>query len=133
VRALLRGGELDGARILTEGSVALMGQNQIGDSEAGEMRSIQPSLSNDVHLFPGSKDGFGLGFLINTDPGPDGRAAGSLMWAGLLNTYFWVDREQDVGGVLLTQMLPFADTTVLEMLGELEKAVYAAADAQTSV
>jgi CubicO group peptidase (beta-lactamase class C family) len=129
---MLNGGELDGARILETGSVDRMGQNQIGESEAGEMTSVGPELSNDVHLFPGARDKFGLGFLINVEPQPGGRAEGSLMWAGLFNTYFWIDRKQGVGGVLLTQMLPFADGTVLEMLGEYEKAVYALAARQAA-
>jgi CubicO group peptidase (beta-lactamase class C family) len=125
VRALLNGGELDGARILKAETVALMGENHVGEMEAGEMQSFRPELSNDVHLYPGVKDKFGLGFFLNVEPAPGARAEGSMMWAGLYNTYFWIDRKQDVGGVLLTQILPFADTTVLEMLGEYERAVYA--------
>jgi CubicO group peptidase (beta-lactamase class C family) len=127
VRALLNDGELDGVRVLKAETVELMVQNHIGDGEAGEMISFLPERSNDVHLFPGAKDKFGLGFLFNVEPVPGGRAEGTLMWAGLYNTYFWIDRKKDVGGVLLTQILPFADTAVLEMLGEYEKAIYAAA------
>jgi len=126
VRALLNGGELDGARILKTESVDQMGANQIGEFEAaGNMVTVQPGLSNDVNLYPGVEDRFGLGFLLNAESVVDGRAEGTMMWAGLMNTYFWIDREQDVGGVLLTQTLPFGDATVLELLGEYEKAVYA--------
>jgi methyl acetate hydrolase len=124
VRALLNGGGLDGARILEPQTVDLMAQNQIGEFEAGEMITFVPNLSNDVNLFPGAEDKFGLGFLINSEPVTGGRARGSLMWAGLYNTYFWIDREHGVGGVVLTQMLPFADTTVLGLLEEFEKAFY---------
>lgn len=126
VRALLTGGELDGARILRAETIDLMARNQIGDLEAaGRMTSVVPNLSNDVHIFPDSEDKFGLGFLINTDAVEGGRAAGSLMWAGIFNTSFWIDRANGVGGVLMTQVLPFADDTVLELLGEFEKSVYA--------
>jgi len=125
VRALLNDGELDGARILEPKTVDLMAQNQIGEFGAGEMITFVPNLSNDVNMFPGAKDKFGLGFLVNSEPVAGGRARGSLMWAGLYNTYFWIDREQAVGGVVLTQMLPFADTTVLGLLEESEKAIYA--------
>ena len=131
VRTLLNGGELDGARILEAETLNEMARNQIGDFEAGEMMSLEPRLSADVHLFPGAKDEFGLGFLINAQPVAGGRSAGSLMWAGLYNTYFWIDRENDVGGVLMTQMLPFADPAILETLERFETAVYASALAKS--
>jgi hypothetical protein len=54
-----------------------------------------------------------------------GRAAGSLAWAGLFNTDFWLDRENDMCGVLMTQIVPFGDPAVLALLEEYERAVYA--------
>ncbi len=124
LRALLRGGELDGVRILEAESIEMMGRNHIGELEAGAMRTVMPEVSNDFDFFPASVDRFGLGFLINTEPVPGGRASGSLAWAGLYNTYFWVDPAGDVAGVLLTQILPFNDGAVIELLGEFERAVY---------
>jgi CubicO group peptidase (beta-lactamase class C family) len=124
LRAFLRGGELDGARILKTDTVALMGKNQIGGLEAGSMRTVMPQFSNDFDFFPGSSDRFGLGFLVNSKPVPRGRAAGSLAWAGLFNTYFWLDPTQDLCGVLMTQVLPFYDARVVELLGDFERAVY---------
>lgn len=125
VRAMVRGGELDGARILKEETVDLMGRNHIGGFRAGEMISASPELSYDVHLFPGATNKFGYGFLLNAEPVTGGRAAGSLMWAGAFNTYFWIDRTQGVGGVVMTQIRPFADPVVLQLLEAYEKAVYA--------
>lgn len=126
--AMLRGGELDGARVLSEASVDLMARNQIGDLEAADsVVSLAPELSNDFDFLPDSVEKFGLGFLINTDPVPAGRSAGSLAWAGLYNSYFWIDREKDVCGVLITQILPFYDADVLALLNEFETAIYAAA------
>lgn len=125
VRALLNGGELDGARILQPETIDEMARNQIGDhGAASAMKTLNPSLSNDVRIFPGSQNKFGFGFLINTDAVEGGRAAGSLMWAGLYNTYFWMDRENGVCGVLMTQILPFADPAVLDLLGQFEQSVY---------
>ena len=63
--------------------------------------------------------------MINPQAGPDGRAANSLAWAGLANTYYWVDRESGVAGLLLMQLLPFADPQALGLLGAFERAVYA--------
>ena len=128
LRAILRDGELDGTRVLSEASVDLMARNHIGDLEAADsVVSLAPELSNDFDFMPDSVDKFGLGFLINTDPVPAGRSAGSLAWAGLYNSYFWIDRENDVCGVLITQILPFFDADVLALLNEFETAIYAAA------
>lgn len=128
MRAILRGGELDGVRILDAATVDLMARNQIGDLEvAVSFRSAAPALSNDVDFMPGTKNKFGLGFLINTESIPGGRSAGSLSWAGLYNAYYWIDRENDVCGVLITQVLPFFDADVLALFSEFEKAVYASA------
>ncbi len=127
LRALMHEGELDGHRILQPATVALMGQNQMGPLNVQPMRSAIPRLSNDVDLFPGMVKKWGLSFLINTQPGPAGRRAGSLAWAGLNNTYYWMDPIRKVAGVLMTQILPFADPTVLETLDAFERAVYATA------
>lgn len=126
LRAILNGGELDGVRILNADTVDLMAQNQIGDLEAGNLVvSSAPEISNDFHFMPDSVDKFGLGFLINSEPVPDGRSAGSLAWAGLYNSYYWIDRENDICGVLIAQILPFWDMDVLELLNNFETAVYA--------
>nr|WP_294523621.1 serine hydrolase domain-containing protein [uncultured Rhodopila sp.] len=126
LRALLNGGELDGARILRPETVALMGQNHMGALEVQPMVSRMPRMSNNVDLFPGMAKKWGLSFLINTAAGPAGRSAGSLAWAGLNNTYYWLDPARKVAGVLMTQVLPFADASVLEALDGFEAAVYGA-------
>ncbi len=121
-------GSLTGVRILRAETVELMAQNHIGELEAANMFiSVMPDFSNDFDFIPGSVDKFGLGFLINNEPIPGGRSAGSLAWAGIFNTYFWIDRDQDVCGVLLTQILPFYDADVVELLNQFETAVYSAA------
>jgi methyl acetate hydrolase len=126
VRMILGGGSLDGARILRRETVAEMARNQIGGLEMGVMKSAQPQSSNDVNLFPGIVKKWGLGFMINTADVPGGRSAGSLAWAGLGNTYFWIDPQRQRGGVILTQILPFADPQVLNLLSEFERGVYQA-------
>lgn len=124
LRALMNGGELDGARILAPETVAMMGQNHMGALDVLPMKSQIPALSNDVELFPGMVKKWGLSFLINTETAPAGRSAGSLAWAGLNNTYYWLDPVKQVAGVFMTQVLPFADPTVLEGLDAFESAVY---------
>jgi methyl acetate hydrolase len=125
LRALLRGGRHDAARILRPETVALMGQNQIGSIQAGIMKTNAPLLSNDVDFFPGMAVRWGLGNMINTAAGPNGRSAGSLTWAGLFNTYYWLDPVRGVAGLILTQILPFADPQAVALYGAFERAVYA--------
>jgi methyl acetate hydrolase len=124
LRALLNGGQLDGARILRPETVAEMNRNQIGDLMVGLMRTADPASSNDAEFFPGMPKKWGLGYMINVDEAPTGRAAGSLAWAGLANTYYWLDPTRRVTGVILTQILPFADPAVLDAFSQFETAVY---------
>ena len=100
IRMLLQGGSLNGVRILQPNTVAQMGQNQIGKIEAGVLKTTVPALSNDVDFFPGISLKWGFGHMINMQPGPDGRSAGSLSWGGLLNTYYWIDPKSRIAAVL---------------------------------
>ncbi len=123
---IMRGGTLAGAQVLRPETVALMAQNHIGPLEVGPLKTVVPSLSQDVELFPGMPKKWGLSFLINTQATPTGRSAGSLAWAGLANTYFWIDRTRNVCGVFLSQVLPFYDDTAIDLLGKFETEVYRA-------
>jgi CubicO group peptidase (beta-lactamase class C family) len=123
---IVQGGTLKGAQVLRRETVDLMSQNHIGNLEIGPMKTAAPPLSNDVELFPGISKKWGLSFLINTQALPTGRSAGSLAWAGLANTYFWIDRTKRVSGVFLSQLLPFYDATVIDLLTRFETEVYRA-------
>jgi CubicO group peptidase (beta-lactamase class C family) len=125
-RMWLGKGTLDGARILAPETVREAMRDQIAPLEVGPLRTALPASSNDIELFPGMRKGWGLSFLINAEAVPGGRAAGSLAWAGLANTYYWIDAARDRAGVLATQILPFADPQVLETFAAMERAVYAA-------
>jgi CubicO group peptidase (beta-lactamase class C family) len=126
IRMLLEGGTLNGARILGPDTVALMGRNQIGNIEAGILKTTVPGASNDVDFFPGISLRWGFGHMINMQAVPDGRSAGSLTWGGLLNTYYWIDPGKRIAAVFMTQVLPFADARVLRVYREFERGVYAA-------
>lgn len=124
VRMILNDGALDGVRILRPESVAEMGRNQIGKLRAGTMKTVMPALSHEIDVFPGMDSKWGLGFLINPETGPNGRAAGSLAWAGIANTYFWIDPARGIAAVLMMQFLPFGDPAALELYSAFEKLVY---------
>jgi methyl acetate hydrolase len=91
VRMFLNHGSLDGKTVLRPETVATMGQNQIGDVNVVVLKSVLPDSSLDAEFFPGMVKKWGLGFMINTETAPTGRSTGSLAWAGLANTYFWID------------------------------------------
>ncbi|TIU40282.1 MAG: beta-lactamase family protein, partial [Mesorhizobium sp.] len=125
LQALLNGGTLHGERILHPETVAMMMQNQIGELNVQEMHSAQPSYSRSFDQFPGQPHKWGLSFDINMQAGPNGRSAGSISWAGLLNCYFWLDPVKHVTGALFTQVLPFYDERVVALYGAFERGLYA--------
>jgi CubicO group peptidase (beta-lactamase class C family) len=128
-RALLNGGELDGARILQAGTVALMEQNHIGALGVPAQKTAIPARSEDFSFIAAGRDKWGLGFLITADTVPGHRTAGSLSWGGIFNTYYWLDPTRGVTGVILTQFLPFADHKALVLYDTFERGVYQLADA----
>ena len=67
---------------------------------------------------------WGLTFQINEERAPTGAPAGGLTWAGLANSYYWIDQQTGIGGVYVTQILPFADEKSLPLYYEYEKTVY---------
>ncbi len=115
---------LDG-RILSDASRALLFANQIGDLQAGAIVSSNPALTLDFEPMPGAPKRWSLGLLLNVEPGPHGRAAGSGAWAGLANCYYWLDPKTGVAALILSQILPFADPAVLDLAAQFEAAVYA--------
>jgi methyl acetate hydrolase len=126
LQMLLHEGTFNGAQVLKPETVALMRQNHIGDLNVVTLKTVNPESSNDANLFPGMTQKWGLSFDINTEPGPAGRSAGSLAWAGLFNTYFWLDPNKRVTGTIMTQLLPFADDQVLKLFAKFESGLYAA-------
>jgi CubicO group peptidase (beta-lactamase class C family) len=69
---------------------------------------------------------WGLAYMINMQPVPEARSAGSLTWAGIFNTYYWIDPTRRVTGLIMTQVLPFADQTAVKLYGQFERGVYSA-------
>ncbi len=124
-RALLRGGELDGTRILQPETVAKAFRNQIGDLDfPAEIATADPASSGPFALGPGYKWGYGL--LLNTDDQPGRRRAGSGAWAGLCNTHFWVDRMTGICASIYSNFLPFITPEALELYANFERALYRA-------
>jgi CubicO group peptidase (beta-lactamase class C family) len=121
----LNEGRANGRQVLRPETVALMARNAIGDLDVRLLKTAAPASSNDAEFFPGMVKKWTLGFMISTAAVPGGRCADALCWAGLGNTYFWIDPTRGVAGVILMQLLPFADAKALALLDDFEKAIYA--------
>jgi CubicO group peptidase (beta-lactamase class C family) len=121
---LLQRGAFNGNQVLQPETVHMMSQNHIGDLDCVALKTVAPQLSNDADFFPGMQQKWGLSFLINTAQTPQGRSPGSLAWAGLANTFFWIDPMKRVTGVFLTQILPFFDHKAITLFRDYEAAVY---------
>lgn len=116
----------NGEVILQPKTVARMSSNQIGNLTAGRLKSQRAAISSDVDLHAGQSDAWGLGFLINRVAYPGGRSAGSLAWAGINNTFYWIDPKRGVSAVIMMQFLPFVDKEAVGLLTDFEHAVYSA-------
>jgi CubicO group peptidase (beta-lactamase class C family) len=98
---LLNGGELDGVRILSRKTVALMTSDHLppdiafGSSTRSQFEESSPT--------PEFGQGFGLGFCVRKEPGrnPVPGSVGDFYWSGVHGTYFWVDPQEQLIGVLM--------------------------------
>lgn len=124
-RMILNGGVLDGQRLLKDETVAEMGRSNIGDLSVEALISANPMFSADADFFPGQRSTWGLTFLINESESPQGRPAGSLAWAGLANSFYWIDKVNRICGVWATQLLPFFDPAAIAGFRAFETALYA--------
>jgi CubicO group peptidase (beta-lactamase class C family) len=124
VRMILNRGKANGTQVLRPETVAQMSRNNMGESRVSLLKTVAPTLSNDAEFFPGLSKTWGLSFQINDETAPTGRPAGGLMWAGLANSYYWIDAKTGIGGVYLTQVLPFADKKALPLYYAFETAFY---------
>ena len=121
---LNRGAGPDGVRVLKPETVESMLTNQIGGLTAGRMKSLRPAVSSDVDFQPGKEEKWGFGFLLNPVPYDGGRSAGSAAWAGIFNTFYWVDPKAGRCAVILMQFLPFVDKEAIGLLNDFETSVY---------
>ena len=124
IRMILNDGQGENGRVLKAGTVGQMAQNGLGPLKIKGFKGVIPALSNDAEFFPGMPKSWAYTFMINDETAPTGRPAGALGWAGLANSFYWIDRRNGVGGHWATQILPFADATSFSAYMDFETAVY---------
>ena len=110
---LRNGGSYNGVRILGPKTVQYMTIDHL----TAEVRNNGASEFPASHLYPGHS--FGLGVSVITDPGQAQviSSKGAYNWGGLANTKFWIDPEEDLVAILMTQVLgsPWSDATRFNM------------------
>jgi methyl acetate hydrolase len=124
IRMWLNDGAGEHGRVLRPETVDMASRNHLGDLKIRMLPGAIKALSNDAEFFPGLSKSWALTFMVNDEPAPTGRPAGALGWAGLANLFFWIDRQNGVGGFWATQILPFADPASLNGWMDFERAVY---------
>ena len=125
LQMLLNQGALNETRIASAETIATMSRNQIGSVGVRAVKTAMPERSSDFTFVEDGRDKWGIGFMITAKGRQGRRSAGSLSWGGLNNTYFWIDPARGIGGVILMQFLPFADSKALALYDGFEQAVYA--------
>jgi methyl acetate hydrolase len=120
---ILRKGRGAGAdQILRPETIERMSANQIGSIPIERLKSTDAATSADLDLGPGNK--YTYGFLLNTVTSPEGRPAGTLLWAGIENTFYWIDPRRSLCAVIMMQLFPFLDPPAVGVLGDFTRAVY---------
>jgi CubicO group peptidase (beta-lactamase class C family) len=125
MQMLLNGGHLGNVQILSQNSVKMMGENNIGAIFVEQQPDADKQRTKPFPLGAG-KDKFGLGFQIasNDSQYTKFRSPGSMSWAGIFNTEFWIDPVKHIGAVQMMQVLPFYDDGAIRTLRNFEEAVY---------
>ena len=124
LQMLLNGGSLNGTRILKPETVALMNQNHTGNIPCGVLKTDDARPVKRRQLLP--RRGPSLGPRLHDEfatraQRPQRR---TFSWGGLFNTYYWLDPAKKVSGLIMTQILPFADTKAVKLYGQFEAGVY---------
>lgn len=125
IRMWLNDGAGPRGRVLRPETVAAALRNGLqAHQKVGMLPGVIPALSNDAEFFPGLRKGWAYTFMTNEETAPTGRPAGAVGWAGLANSYYWIDRQSGIGGYWATQILPFADATSFSGYLDFETAAY---------
>ncbi len=110
LECILRGGELNGARILCQQTVELMFTDQL-PSILGLSKEETQNHERMAHS---------LIWAIQLTDNEFGRLAGSAYWSGYFNTYYSIDNNSGIAVVAMSNLLPFLDRGALQLYKEFE-------------
>jgi methyl acetate hydrolase len=125
LQMLLNGGRLGNARILKSSTVADMLKPHTNGVRVRLQPVANAGLSKPYPL-GANEDMWGLGFQLADPKKADSnmRRPGSGSWAGIFNTFFWIDPKAEIGVMVMMQMLPFYDADAIATLQGVEQRVY---------
>lgn len=127
IRMWLNDGAGSNGRVLRPETVAWAVKNGLeAHQKVGMLPGVIASLSNDAEFFPGLAKGWSYTFMTVEEEAPTGRPAGAIGWAGLANSFYWIDRANGFGGYWATQILPFGDPVSVPGYLDFETAAYRA-------
>lgn len=123
-RLLLRGGELDGVRLLQPETVTMMTTDELAKLgiRSGRLISALPDFSYD--FVPRPEASWGLDIEITVADSPGLRPAGSFGWCGTFNNYYWMDPVNELAAALHMSYLPLFDPAATELYEQFERAIY---------
>ncbi len=124
IRMLLNEGMGPNGPVLKPETVERMYENGLGELKVRALKNVHSLSGEPFELLPGVPKSWGYSFMLNDEPAPTGRPAGALSWAGMANVYYWVDKQNGIGGCWATQILPFADPASYTGYMAFETAVY---------
>jgi methyl acetate hydrolase len=124
IRMILNNGNGPHGRVLKAETVDAMSLNGLGALKTRAWVTAAPPLANSGDIFPGLSKSWAYSFQVNDEDAPTGRPAGSLSWAGIANSYYWIDRKNGIGGMWNTQILPFLDVASWPGYVNFETTVY---------
>jgi methyl acetate hydrolase len=124
IRMYLNDGAGEHGRVLKAETVRMAEQNGLGDKKVKMLPGVIKWLSNDAEFFPGLSKSWSLTFMVNDEEAPTGRPKGAIGWAGLANLFYWIDRQNGIGGYWATQIFPFGDAASFGGYMDFETAVY---------
>ena len=125
IQLIMNRGQAGGRRLLSGDTVDAMTRNQMGTIRVRLQPTAEPPRSRPFPTGVG-QDTWGFGFQIasSASSATPRRKPGSLMWAGINNTHFFIDPASGVGAIVLMQVLPFYDEAALRVLDGFEERLY---------
>lgn len=130
LQSILRAAQGSTAEVLHPETVSQARRNQIDLLSVRDLPTCAPERSRDLTLFPGRKKKWSYFGLLHQEAEPGGRSAGSVSWAGIANTFFWIDFDTSITAVVFAQSLPFLDPDVLALVERYERCLYAGVSAR---
>ena len=124
LKVFLNSGQVNETKILSESSVNIMMKSLNEEIAMTKLPSQNSVLTKDMEFFPQVHKSLSPGFMINQTDADAGRLKHAAGWAGIFNSYFWIDKKNEIAGLILMQMLPFIDDGCVKTLQNFEKAVY---------